>query len=122
MVSMLESQVLYIQCSVLWATRAIFYTAFVCISYRLSQLRPTDECLEEITSIESEESGESASCILDRVPGWYAYFLNVVFAAWPEYLILHLLVKRADVDELVEFFVQEDVELDMVSIASSDYS
>lgn len=72
--------------------------------------------------IELMDSEEIPLCVLSQLPGSYFYFFSVILVAGSKYLILRLLLKRSDVDELVEFFVDEDVELDTVSIASSEYS
>ncbi|KAI8722700.1 hypothetical protein NCS52_00414500 [Fusarium sp. LHS14.1] len=117
-----SGQILYIQGSVLWALQAIFYTTFVCICHTSywNMLSPAnDNCMDES---ESEDYEETALCILSHLPGSYFYFFSVILVAGSKYLILRLLLKRSDVDELVEFFVDEDVELDTVSIASSEYS
>ncbi|EEU37175.1 uncharacterized protein NECHADRAFT_78373 [Fusarium vanettenii 77-13-4] len=117
-----SGQTLYIRCSVLWVLQAIFYTTFTCICYAYYGIKPlssNDECLMEIELMDSEEI---PLCVLSQLPGSYFYFFSVILVAGSKYLILRLLLKRSDVDELVEFFVDEDVELDTVSIASSEYS
>jgi hypothetical protein len=107
-----------VQCSALWIVRTVFYTTFVCISYRRSRLDLLDVCPDS-----QVWSRTGSSCGLVLVPGWYLYFLNVVFVTWPAYIILHLLMNRFDSEEMGEFFVKkDDVEFDTVSIASSDYS
>lgn len=112
------SQVLCVQCSALWIVRTVFYTTFACTSYRRSRLDLLDVCPDS-----QVWSRIGSSCGLVLVPGWYFYFLNVVFVTWPAYLILHLLMNRFDSEEMGDFFVKkDDVEFDTVSIASSDYS